>query len=563
MHHRAGLGGDHLVVDVHDGDVEGEPLALWELADVGRRAEGETALIIGDPFALAQRLAETPGLGFVPVPVAEAVVPLALIAEEVVVAEQRPTDLAVLDRATEEIPGIHGDVDLFALDVFRPGGRRAELVLRLAIFGHLEAHTVARLFAQLHRDVVVAEAGGQPQDEFTIHTAQRAEGQRFVQQLVALIVIDRDRDRLAHRGQTVEGVMVAADQRLPVDGLAWPVDGPIGVDVADVRLRHRAARHVEVPRVDAILPVAGGDAEAARLSGRQGQQRVPDLARLLEGHPRHPIPIGGRCHVQVGAIGEAHCHPRHRLSTLEIGDPGQRFVLRALEGHVQIGAGQQLPVRIVRPAVDPFARQLQEVHARAHRLAVLADQSLSQKGGLVDLGIGRHGPRVEQVGHGEPVPVPSLPGIPAGQRDKVLAGGLVQVEGDLRDVAVGDDRLGDRIGVVGAHAARAAQFQQRVIVPRGEVDGDIFAQQVAVWIGDLARQGDGVGRGRQLRERDVQVVVPLVVTRIDPGRFGQNRHCTGDEAGRIHRAGEVEGCAAGRVGSLGALARIGPGDPGQ
>ena len=98
-----------------------------------------------------------------------------------------------------------------------------------------------------------------------------------------------------------------------------------------------------------------------------------------------------------------------------------------------------------------------------------------------------------------------------------------------------------------------AQLHQRRVVARGEADGDVFAQGVAVLVGDVAAQGDGVGGVGAHEPVDAKFVAPRREVAIDRRR-GQPRrdgdvleHGGGtDDAAELHHDavfGRDAGCA--------------------
>ena len=134
------------------------------------------------------------------------------------------------------------------------------------------------MFRVLKFDVVGAQRRFLAQHELIIQRAHVAQGHSLQVQLFALRVVDANLNCLDLMGQAVACIVVGAEDSLIVYGLAGPVDGPVGIDVALVTGPPELGLYAKIPGANPLLPAIVGHPKVRlpRLTG-DGEKVLPEV----------------------------------------------------------------------------------------------------------------------------------------------------------------------------------------------------------------------------------------------------------------------------------------------
>ncbi len=171
--------------------------------------------------------------------------------------------VGVGDRPTEEEAGVHGHWDGRALDGFRHRRGHLHLEIRFLVLGHAERNVAELLVAARERQVVKAQAGLRGELELAGQGAEGVGRECVAVDLLALVVGNRDAQRIGH-GQAKAGIVLFAQRALEIHHLAGPIDGPVGIHVGARVVRIKVAIQPEIPRINAGRPVGQPHGKAGR-----------------------------------------------------------------------------------------------------------------------------------------------------------------------------------------------------------------------------------------------------------------------------------------------------------
>ena len=241
-----------LAVEVGHTGLDSEKLALGLCRELGWHLESDAPRIVHPGLALGDELPIAAigrfSLKASPLKVGPTVPGAALarwtpVPEPIVAAQHAPVNIGPGHRPAKVVACLGADLDRLPAQIALPVCADRHLVLRLSVLGHLEAGAGIELLVRgPNLDAVDSQRRLLVQQQAVAQAAHVVELQVFFHQLFARGVLDQQFHALhpshrARRGllrQVVVSVIVGAYDALEKDGLARPVDGPVGVQDTQV-----------------------------------------------------------------------------------------------------------------------------------------------------------------------------------------------------------------------------------------------------------------------------------------------------------------------------------------